>query len=175
METTEFTIKKSTITSYKIRSNDLAWADINIDANGTQGRIQIASDYGSWQNFWGACGCSFNEFLAGLNIDYFAGKVGANKWFDLPKTIKYLKERVYDVEDRTKEQVETLLNEISRLNDSSGKDEFVHIMHDCDAVMLMECHCPEMIYSIEPSFQRFWDEIWPVFVAEISKVKTDKK
>ena len=52
----ELTVTKSTVEVYKIRSNEFAWADITIDASGNKGRISIASDYGSWQNYWGACG-----------------------------------------------------------------------------------------------------------------------
>jgi len=174
MKNTEYRISKSTIEAFKIRSNEMYWADINIDANGTQGRIQIASDFGNWQNFWGACGTSFYEFLAKLNIDYFAGKVGANKWFDLDKTIKYLEERIEDcAEDKSHKK--TLLKELSELKNISGEGEFIYQVQKCEEIMIMENYTPDMTYSIEPGFKRFWNEIWPVFINEISKVETDKK
>ena len=80
---TKFTTTRSTVECYKIRSDRGLWADITIDANGKAGRVQIASDYGSWENYWGACGSEFKEFLCGLDIDYAAGKFGESKWFDL--------------------------------------------------------------------------------------------
>lgn len=168
MEKVKYRISKSNVECYKIRCDSFYWADINIDASGNTGRIQIASDFGDWQYYWGSCGCPFKEFLAGLNIDYVAGKFGANKWFDLDGTIKSLKETIkYFRPD--KELKSELMGEIKNLENSSGENEFVHIMHDCDRIMEMTNHCPDMVYGISPGFKRFWKEIWPVFIKEIQK------
>jgi len=165
MEEIKYSIKKTTVESYKVRCDSFYWADITIDADGKMGRIQIVSDFGSWQNYWGACGCSFKEFLQKINIDYAADKFGAHKWFDLDRTIISLKERINDYTD----DKEDLLKELESLESSSGKDEFIHIMHNCDEIMKMENYYPDMIYSIEPGFKRFWKEVWPVFTNQLSK------
>ena len=163
----ELTVTKSTVEVYKIRSNEFAWADITIDASGNKGRISIASDYGSWQNYWGACGESFKQFLQGLNIDYAANKFGADRWFDLNGTIKYLEERIEDY--ATGDDNEGLLNELKDLKDTSGKEEFIHVIQNCDSIMEMEDHMPDLNYSIEPSFKRFWNELWPELLREFKK------
>lgn len=163
----ELTITKSQVEVYKIRSNEFAWADITIDASGNKGRISIASDYGSWQNYWGACGESFKQFLQGLNIDYAANKFGADRWFDLDGTIKYLEERIQDYS--TGDDKEGLLNELNDLKDTSGKEEFIHVIQNCDSIMEMEDHMPDLNYSIEPSFKSFWNELWPELLREFKK------
>ena len=74
----KYTVTKSTCEVYKLRHEcGMYWADITLDCASKSGRIQIASDYGSWQNFWSCCGCSFKEFLTRLDMQYTAGKFGA--------------------------------------------------------------------------------------------------
>ena len=174
MEKSKLIIEKQVVECYKIRGEEFSWADITIDAKHNTGRISIASDYGNWQNFWGACGCSFNEFLAGIDIHYAANKFGAGNWFDLEKTIKGLKERINDssVGEKYKKEI---FEELEELSNSSGKEEFIHIVQNCDKIMEFENHCPDMINSIEPGFKRFWEEIWQFFITEISKVETAEK
>ncbi|WP_281991224.1 hypothetical protein [Aquimarina aggregata] len=165
MESIDYKVSKSTVECYKIRCDSFYWADITIDASGNQGRIQIASDFGNWQNYWSACGMPFKDFLKKLNIGYFASKVGADKWFDLDKTIEGLREHVNDYA-QDKDLKDGLKKELSYLELSDGKDEFIHKMYESNLLMDMTDQCPDMVYSIEPSFQRFWDELWPVFIAE---------
>ena len=87
MKTENMTIEKTTVECYRLRHSSGMWADITIDANKETGRIQIASDYGSWQNYWGSCGKPFKLFLQSLDKYYVAGKFGASKWFDAVKTV----------------------------------------------------------------------------------------
>lgn len=47
-------IEKTQIELYKVRlDGGQGWADISIDAKEKSGRIQIASDWGAWQYYWG--------------------------------------------------------------------------------------------------------------------------
>lgn len=168
MAKTEFIITKTKVEVYKMRSKDFAWADITIDAKETTGRISIASDYGNWQNYWGACGTSFKKFLQEINIDYCATKFGANKWFDLDKTVAGLKERISDFSE-SKSQKKNLLKELKTLANVSCLEEFIQVAQECNAIMYMEDYMPDVVYSIEPGFKRFWNEIWPVFLEELQK------
>lgn len=83
----KFSINKNTVEQYKIRhSSGSCWADIVLDSGDGCGRIQIASDFGDWQYYWGSCGCSFKKFLTEIDMGYFAGKVGESDWFDIDAT-----------------------------------------------------------------------------------------
>tara|TARA_R110000803_G_scaffold78075_2_gene143106 strand:- start:20068 stop:20580 length:513 start_codon:yes stop_codon:yes gene_type:complete len=162
----QITITKKAVEHYNIRGPHGTWAAITIDADGNAGRIQIASDYGDWQNYWGSCGESFKKFLQGLNLDYVAGKFGANKHFDLNATIASLKENMkeYSPDKKLKGELE---EELNRLLSSYDKEEFVRTMYDCDNIMRMENHCPNMINGIEPGFLNFWNKMWPAFLEEL--------
>ena len=172
-------ITKSTVICYKIRFKESSlWADITIDENDKAGRLQIASDFGDWQYYWGSCGESFKKFLIGLDIHYTAGKFGADRWFDLDKTIALLKSQVeeylsyegYLSKTNLKTLKEKLSAEIKILeHEVSCKDEFIHKMWDSEELIKMFDSSPDIITGIEPLFQRFWDEIWSVFVQELKK------
>ncbi len=170
MKISEFTIEKSTVDCYKLRSTSGMWADITIDDNGTKGRIQIASDYGSWQNYWGACGVDFKSFLCGLDKHYVAGKFGANRWFDAEKTITeyrtVIKENIKDGYI-SKQKGISVLSELQSLEESSCQEEFYRNLEDCSGIMKLYDHCPSLIYGIDPRFNNFWDNIWPIFIDAI--------
>lgn len=170
----KFTTTKTTVECYKIRGSRGLWADITIDVNNEGGRIQIASDFGDWQNYWGSCGEQFKDFLIDLNIEYASGKFGADKWFDLEKTISCMARIISDCADN-KEQKAELFNELKELKDCSGKEEFISVVQNCDKIMELNNYCPDMCYSIDPRFQRFWNELWPQFVNTLKEeVKYEK-
>jgi hypothetical protein len=56
--------------------NPSMWANFTIDAIEETGRIIVSSCYCNFQNYWGACGCCFKEFLTTLDMDYVAKNVG---------------------------------------------------------------------------------------------------
>jgi hypothetical protein len=67
----------------RLRKGGGYWADITLHCHNNAGCIQIASDYGRWQYYWGACGCPFKEFLTELNdMEYVASKFGAKNMDD---------------------------------------------------------------------------------------------
>ena len=52
----QYTVTKTTVEKYTIRhSTGRYWADIVLDCGVNSGRIQVASDFGDWQYFFGAC------------------------------------------------------------------------------------------------------------------------
>jgi len=159
-------ITKTTIECYKIRLDNGTYADITIDENGNAGRIQIASDYGDWQNYWGACSTPFKEFLAGLDIHYAASKFGASGWFDLYKTISNLKIRIKEY-TTDEEEIAALENELHDLEDSTDKDEFVHKMWYSDKLLEMENSSPDLVMTNHPGFVNFWEKLWPIFIEQI--------
>lgn len=166
-----YTITKSTVECYKIRHPKLLyWADITVDHNGSKGRIQIASDFGDYQYYWGACGCSFKEFLCKIGIDYAACKFGADRCFDSEATITSYKETIIqyrrcgnlsDVEARK------LFNEIKNLEDTSSENEFcAHLSHTNTLMDFFDWH-PTLVRTITPQFKKFWNQIWPIFTTQL--------
>ncbi len=172
----KFSINKTSVELYKIRhESGFCWADITIDANGTTGRISIASDYGSWQYYWGACGESFKKFLCGLDKSYIAGKFGADKWFDSEKTVaeyrRVIKENINDGYISKKKGIEALA-ELQCLEESSCKEEFCRHLEDCSEIMRLYDHCPSLVYDIEPSFENFWIKLWPILIEQLQSEST---
>jgi hypothetical protein len=174
METNNLTVTKTTVECYKIRHPQF-WADINIDSLGNQGRIQIASAYGSWQFFWGACGKPFKKFLQGVDKYYVAGKFGSSKWFDAIKTVAEFKQvieaNINDGYLNTSDGADAL-EELDQLNDLSEREEFCRCLSDCDQIMRIYDHCPALIFGIDPQFEHFWTTVWPILLNEFKKEET---
>jgi hypothetical protein len=166
-------IEKTQIELYKVRlDGGQGWADISIDAKEKSGRIQIASDWGAWQYYWGACESSFKEFLIGLDIHYTAGKFGTDRFFDQEKTLKLYKDCIEELHqfDIDQERKNRCISELKRLEEQSGtKEEFVAILHECRHLMNLFEYCPEILCKIEPGFQNFWDKIWVGFTKHLQE------
>lgn len=186
-------IKKSTIECYKLRSKTSSvWADITLDSLDRAGRLQIASDYGNWQYYWGSCGESFKKFLTGLDIGYVANKFGENRYFDLNATLKNLKDCIisenfpeinaddYDLTDEEEKasfedeklsrqsKIDEFNNDFERLSNAYDENDFVHIWYQCDNIIEL-VERPDIVHCISPLFLRFWNEIWPFFINELKK------
>lgn len=163
----KFSITKSKVECYKIRhTSGMYWADITIDSNGTTGRIQVASDYGDWQNYWGACGCLFKQFLTEIDMHYTAGKFGESKWFDEQKTIQVYKQTIIEWrrnDDIDAERAREMWTEISNLNSSDETAFAYQVMGDCPS-FYQYSETPEMYHSVSPQFRSFWKNVWPVFI-----------
>lgn len=166
----KFTIKKETVECYKIRGvgNTFDWADITIDARQNTGRIQIASDNGSFQYYWGACGEPFKEFLIGLGKDYAAGKFGESKWFDHDGTIELIKQNIA-TRAKNEEHKDVLLEELKELEGCDSRESFCFLMHNSTELMKMYDDFPDILEKISPGFEYFWNNIWPVFIEELKK------
>lgn len=164
----EVTITKKTVECYQIRfSKGDKWADITIDEGDKCGRISIASDFGSWEHFWGSCGKGFKTFLAGLDIHYAAGKFGEGRWFDHEATMKELRQSVADHDDA--EEKEAMLEELEQLEDCTEVNSFCHLAYSADTLYKLWDTGPNIHTDVSPMFRRFWTEIWPLFLAEIQK------
>jgi len=163
------TTTKSTVECYKIRGlAHGAWADITVDADANTGRIQIASDYGSWENYWGACGCPFKEFLIGLDMHYAAGKFGAGRWFDHEATINAIKADI-DEYARDDEERNGMMEEWAALEDCTEVNSFCMIAFQSDYLRKLWDTGPDIKKTIDPSFRKFWENAWPVFIEELKK------
>ncbi len=168
-----YTITKSIVECYKIRkSESFYWADITVDHNGNTGRIQIASDFGDYQYYWGACGSSFKEFLCKIGIDYVASKFGADRWFDFDQTIKSYKNQV--LHDRRSgycncDEARGIFDAIKTIetNSSNNIDSFVYEVQNNDVFMKFCDYQPDITYTISPQFKNFWNELWPIFIKEL--------
>jgi len=174
MEKGVFTIEKSTVECYKIRhSSGMCWADITIDSNGNTGRIQIASDYGSWQYYWGACGCPFKKFLGKIDMEYTADKFGESKWFDIDKTMRAYREYILEsrrIEQFNADKAREMWEEVKLLTDSSNSTEFGEIMRSqCEVLFAEFDYCPDVHYSVSPLFVKFWKNVWPVLLEQFKK------
>jgi hypothetical protein len=166
-----FTCTKTNVECYKFRSENSYWADITVDANGGKGRIQIASDYGAWQYYWGAAGENFKVFLTKLGIDYVADKFGCDKHFDDVATKESWKESVKEAfgsGDIGEKHYKNLLQEIEEIDCLSATD-FQIALNDGEYLLKFFEYMPDFSYRIVPHFQRFWDDVWPCFIAELKK------
>ena len=172
----QFKITKSTVEQYKIRhESGMYYADIVLDHNGEKGRIQIASDYGSWQNYWGSCGCSFKEFLTRIDMWYFAGKVGENNWLDFEAT----KNKMYqDIKEARMcrqidaEEAKEICMEAKHVFDSANsKSAYEHLIYNSEKIwkLYQDPSSIPVETGISPQFKRFFNEAWAAFIEEIKK------
>ena len=165
---TNYTITKSQVENIKLKFQNGMFANITLDYLGSQGRISIASDFGTWSNYWGACGEDFKKFLIGLDMYYFAGKVNEDRFFDHENTIKYLKQSIKE-NANNKYHKKEMLDQLAELKECEDEQSFVQKMYECDDIMNLEDGCPDMIRTISPSFKNFWERIWSVFVLELKR------
>lgn len=163
-----YSITKSAVELYRIRMKDSTWADITLDCGEEAGRISIASDYGDWGYYWGACGCSFKKFLVHLDIQYTAGKFSCNKFFDHDATLASYRKSVEE-SDLSKGGKAALYKEIDSLSDYGNENEFVAELRYEKVTLMRFFDYPPLIRGIDPHFKRFWNEIWPVFLRELAK------
>lgn len=169
IDNSKYTITKSQIELYKIRhESSMYWADITLDYLDGKGRIQIASDYGSWQNYWGA-GSSFKEFLTKLDIYYAAGKFGADGWFDLDATLSSLRNDIKEAvknKELSKAESKELLQEVESLEQCSSVHEYYDMVYrDSDKLTtFFDAASFPCVKDITPQFKRFWNEAWAVFI-----------
>ena len=174
MQIKSFILTKTTVECYKIRQQDrFPWANITVDASESAGRIQIASGYGSWEHYWGACGKGFKEFLIGLDIHYTAAKFGEGRWFDQDATIEVLKKSLKEY-DGSKSEKGQMMDEVLSLEDYNKEDynredTFVYRAYKCKTLHKLWDSGPDIKTGISPSFLSFWEKIWPVFIAELKK------
>lgn len=166
-------IEKNTVEIYRIRDiENGGWADITIDASENTGRVSIASSHGSWERYWGSCGCPFKEFLCHLDICYAASKFGSDNHFNLKATIKSWKEYVLQVrrdDDINEDEARELYSEIKRIEaESPGLEGVKYMLWNSELLNFFD-YSPCIVIEINPAFVFFWDKIWKPFTEELKK------
>lgn len=164
-------IQVSTIKVYKLRDiGDCGWADIAIDPSENGGRISIASDWGSWQKYWGSCGSDFEKFLIGLrnNMDYVAGKMQADNFFDFEGTINALKSRVLEYRRRDeieKNKARLIYNEIKSIEDEGypSRNSFLEDYYQTENLSRWHYEV-ETVDTVSPQFRNFWNKAFLPFL-----------
>ncbi len=175
MQEVNYTITKSTVECYKIRhTKSFYWADITVDHNGGTGRISIASDFGDYQYYWGACGDSFKKFLCKIGIHYAADKFGADRWVDVAKTLRMYKDQILN--DRRIDCIEAdkarkIFDAILTIEENASHtvESISYEMQQQEVFMEHWDYTPDICYSITPQFLNFWKEIWPVFIQQLQE------
>lgn len=157
---------KTQVECYKFRAEGAPyWADVTIDTTpgAKHGRISIASDFGSWSYYWGACGESFKKFLAGLDKWYVAKNFGADKFFDVKATIAAYRSQITTCVFEREEVTATEL-EVNDLMETPHLQEFVEQVRKSPRIMAMYDGMPDTCYRLDPGFENFWEHIWPLLL-----------
>ena len=123
-----YKITKSTVEVYRFRAEEGAyWADVTIDSPPAAhyGRISIASDFGSWNYYWGACGTPFKIFLAGCDQHYVAKNFGAASFFSAEATLKAYRQEVEQCYEKGSDEYTEVMNTITSIeNRAIRKEDF---------------------------------------------------
>ena len=170
----QFTTTKTMVEKYTIRhSTGKYWADIVLDCGVNSGRIQVASDFGDWQYFFGACGAGLKKFLIGLDLDYLAEKTGNDQYFDLKNTLATYRRDIdsdlkagaidADLAACLRDQVESL----ETIPDENENEFFLKFRVDCPDLLAYYNYIPATERIISPQFKAFWTNIWSVFVEHL--------
>lgn len=175
----EYQVTKSTVECYKIRHpSGMYWADITVDGKDRQVRIQIASDYGDFQYYWGACGPNYKDFLQKIGIDYAASKFGESRWFDHDKTIAGWKHQILESRrNGTLEESEArgIYDEIKELESDYWHDERAFVDSAMSKKKMVKFFDYDglcsVVHDITPQFKKFWATAWQVFLNELTKEK----
>jgi hypothetical protein len=184
---TEASVTKSLMETYTIRNRG-EYATIALRCSESKGEdryftgeILINSSFGSWANYWGACGCPFKEFLQKISFDYAFTKFMGNdlEVFDEDRTIEEIKRKLIEVrrEKRVgKEEVRDLWEEIESI-DTYSEEAFGNSCRDIASnfgprhPLRDYFNEPWDLKRTKPDVQAtgFWRDIWPHFIAELKK------
>lgn len=179
MKPEEYTVTINTnIVCYRLRHpSGMYWADITIDAaeGAEEGRIFIASDFGSWQRYWSHCGEPFRKALMGMGIDYVAGKFGEDEYLMFDETMKWYRENILQArkEERlTAKESRLMFDELKDVEEVSCDDlkDFKYYMYyNCPALMKYYNYDVHAITGTSPRFKKFWESCWKVLMEEFRK------
>lgn len=167
------------------------------------GEILIHSSYGTWAHYWGHCGEPFETFLADLDRSYAAGKFLGTKAsvFDGEATVKGLRQSL--LEDRragniTKNDARSIWdwidsNEFDLENGDEGnfinrlikctkeadwcdvqKGKYAELGPGRGARHFLEEPWERPCHKIDPQFEGFWREIWPLFLEHLKRVEINQ-
>ena len=170
MKITDF--KKSQAEVYKLRFDNLAYADITLDEiSDYAGRISISCDWGNWSYFWGSMGSPFKKFLCSLDNYYLGSKFGIPYVINEEATKAGFYELIKELrrdKNLTASEAKEMCDDISR--DISFDDADNIARFDCDSYAILSEKIPyftphEYIEKKrDPSFNEFYDNVWSEFV-----------
>ena len=171
-------ITKTTCELYKLRGlPHMGWADISIDAAEQHGRISVSSDWGNFANFWSHCGRPFKEFLAEIDIGYFAGKIKMNEWFDHEATVKGLFKNVLQWRregEIDKENARLMWSKIDDLQYECNENAFTLTAYEDNRLWTRyDGGDFPILHGIDPMFRSFWQDCW-LFFLEYLKTENDQ-
>lgn len=155
--------EKGTAEVYRIRNieNGAYWADIVLSELGRSGQIFITSDFGDWQYRWATD--NFKKFLTTMDKGYAAEKFKANKFFDANATLDMYTDIIQDTGR------DYLLQPIAELRGSFHLEDFKMQLREKKDLMDYFDGVPEIVYAIDPGFNRFWDGPWQTFLETIKE------
>lgn len=173
-------VSKRLIEQYVLRGDRGAadYADISIgpSAEGWY-RLSISSDYGNWGNSWPIRELEdFKKFIVDLDLQYFAGKVGAEDHFDLEGTISELEAMVQHFRTEWSENEEGVdwdiinkeLHDVKMAANRADYESVVqYICIELKKIIPLECF--PFRETINPGLRAFWEKIWPHFVSELKQ------
>ena len=172
-----YNISTTKTETYKIRWKGEGygyWADITLDPNETGGRIQIASDFGNWQSYWGStgkCDNSFKRFLCRIDIEYTAGKFGCSRYFYKDATLDMWEQQYNEDPFTDQEKHKEFQEEMNVMREEAPSDNggfFTFVYSNCPTI-ISYFERPDTLTGIEPRFKSFWKHMWPVFIEQIKQ------
>lgn len=173
---------KNSIQCYRLRfKGDMIWANIYLDenTNGDGGALLIRSDYGSWDYYWGSCGCTLKQFLCKIDNEYFIRKLMHGKpdefdydrWKDDAKSkLKYeLDEEVID-----KEKYDEICEAIEELDEHGfrSQDALYVYLRENDSIITRHFSDSEYFPTGEDTpvaLTMFIEKIWTPFIKKLKK------
>ena len=170
MTTPDTYAHKSTAEKWLIRSG-LEWAFIFIDE--VTRTLSTVGSFGNWGYTWTAIGPrTLKEFLAGLEFDYFFGKVDdANKGreFDAEKTVQNAKRVIIEWrrgggDNATARFAWDDLNSIQDETDGGREDVFMTRLYESEDLYEVFSGDFSAGHRRHPQCEGFWTKIWPVFL-----------
>lgn len=154
------------------------------------GMLMVYSSFGNFCNNWSSTGIPFKMFLQNISREYFMEKClghDANVYCDVKTFRNVLRQLVVLHKDGTlsREDACTLLAALKEVRgDFATPESFARTMDDLASEY--EIDMPNSRYLFEdygsyaaekpdPLTVHFWDELWPMFIAELKAETTLKK
>lgn len=167
--------KKSQAEKYLVRAgHERAFIFVDEDT----GTLAIVSSFGNWGYTWTAYGAperTLKEFLAGLEFDYFFGKVddhNKGREFDAEKTVENAKRVIIEWRrgggDRgiARDAWDDLIL-VQDETDGGRQDVFMTRMYESSDLYQVFDGDFSAAQRRHPQCEGFWTKIWPVFLEAI--------
>lgn len=185
-------VTKSTAEVYRIRKG-FEWATICLTEHRPRpdittalnygGEILIHSSFGNFAHHWTHCASDFKQFLSEVDVGYFMAKAAhpnTHKVFDPVASYRNARRFVLDLRrDGTldKKSAREAMSVMEDLESASNDEEFVELYSSASALGApFRCFaegCWELVATcLNPQYVEFWNNLWPIFLAELAKERT---